>query len=87
GYWNDLSWYRLQDASTAHDSLAAASRAVELEPAIPAYRHTKALALLYEGRYKDAVDELEIAVNQAPGNPAYRSDLDRARRLGDSSAR
>ena len=61
---NNLAWALLQMGEGHYDEgLSFASKALSIKPQEPMYRETRGQLLLRMGRYEQAVDDLEYALN------------------------
>jgi len=76
---NDLAWLRLESGESSDDLLAMAGRAVQQEPANPAFLDTYGWLLLARGEVQRALAELEAASRFDPDNETIAAHLDQAR--------
>ena len=74
--WNNLAWALSQDPDKDLDrALAAVNRALELAPDEFRFRETRGQILVGLGRWQEAVDDLEFALNGMPDVPAIHVAL------------
>jgi len=77
--WNNLACALLQKQNTPPDkALSAANKALELKPDDFRFRETRGEILLRLSRWRDAVDDLEYALNGLPDSPVIHQALGKA---------
>jgi tetratricopeptide (TPR) repeat protein len=77
--WNNLSCALLQKPTPPLESaLQAAQKACELTPDDFRFRETRGEILVKLGRWREAIDDLEFALNGLPDNPAIHRSLGKA---------
>ena len=77
--WNNLACVLLQQPDAGLDaSLAASERALQLQPLDYRFRETRGQIFVRLGRWQEAVEDLEYALNGMPDVPAIHRSLGRA---------
>ena len=78
---NNLAWLAARGFGNTADALALLDRAIEVAGPRPELRDTRATVYLADGRWEDAVRELETAIRESP-SPTKYFHLARARLTG-----
>ncbi|MEM6798448.1 MAG: tetratricopeptide repeat protein [Planctomycetota bacterium] len=74
--WNNYAWaLNQQPEPDAAAALRAADRALLLKPDDPRFRETRGQVLITLGRWREAVEELEFALNRMPDSPNIHRSL------------
>jgi tetratricopeptide (TPR) repeat protein len=77
--WNNLACVLLQQPDAGlESSLAASERALQLQPLDYRFRETRGQIFARLGRWQEAVDDLEYALNGMPDVPAIHRSLGKA---------
>ncbi len=78
--YNALAWEFALQKAYPQETLKAARRALELAPDDPNIMDTYAEALYAAGRYREAVEWEQRALNKEPDNAFFRSQLEKFRK-------
>ena len=77
--WNNLAWVLLQNPNPPLEkALAASNKALAVSPKDFRFRQTRGEIFLKLGRWKEAVDDLEYALNGAPDATTIHQSLAQA---------